>query len=175
MFGPALLGESHSTLCLFGDFVRRLNRKAPNAIALVCYYRQIRVFLRIASDFIRRWCADLAAQTGASITDTGYGFAVRTFTFMIGSFMGPMYDRCPGHVLVRRSGSALHGVGRMLSHFLLQFGIALIASGIGTAIIPAAGSLAVLDVALGVQGFFAGWIDMGGNVMMLWGACVRSF
>jgi len=89
----------------------------------------------------------LSAAVAAPVSSVGYIVGLRSLAYLAGGFMGFLFDRLPGHLLI---------------------GAALAAGGAATAAVPAVRSLPVLAVALIAQGFFLCIIDAGANVMLLW-------
>ena len=89
----------------------------------------------------------LSAATESPVSTVGYIIGLRSLAYLAGGFMGFLFDKVPGHLLI---------------------GVALALGGAATAAVPAARNLGVLAVALISQGFFLCIIDAGANVMLLW-------
>jgi fucose permease len=123
----------------------RAFRVKPEATALmycVCF-----VTLGMAVATMGPAILQLAYQTNATVTETGYILGIRSFAYLCGGFMGFLYDRIPGHWIL---------------------GASLMIGGLATALIPLTSSLVTLAVVVIVQGFFMCQVDTGGNIMILW-------
>ncbi len=89
---------------------------------------------------------DLAAQTRGTLAATGYCVIVRSFGYLLGSFLGPLYDRFQGHRLLAA---------------------AMATACAGTLGITVAASTAFLGATLSLQGIAMGLIDTGANTLLL--------
>ena len=89
----------------------------------------------------------LSAATSSPVSSVGYIVGLRSLAYLAGGFMGFLFDRVPGHLLI---------------------GAALAVGGAATAAVPSCRSLGALAAALISQGFFLCIIDAGANVMLLW-------
>ena len=90
----------------------------------------------------------LGERTGADLGLIGYIFPARSFAYLLGSaFSGPLYDRLAGN--------------RLLASCLLV-------TTIGTAAIPFCNEVWQLALCIATQGAAMGFLDTGGNVMLVW-------
>jgi FHS family Na+ dependent glucose MFS transporter 1 len=89
---------------------------------------------------------DLASQTRGTLAATGYCVIVRSFGYLCGSFLGPLYDRYKGH------------------HLLAA---AMASACVGTLGITVASSTPFLGATLSLQGVAMGLIDTGANTLLL--------
>jgi len=90
----------------------------------------------------------LGEQTGASLDLLGFAFPARSFAYMLGSaFSGPLYDRVSGNRLLASC---------------------LVLTCIGTAVIPFCRAVWLLAICVAAQGLGMGFLDTGGNVMLVW-------
>jgi FHS family Na+ dependent glucose MFS transporter 1 len=89
---------------------------------------------------------DLAVQTRGTLAATGYCVIVRSFGYLCGSFLGPLYDRFQGH------------------HLLAA---AMVSACVGTLGITVASSTPFLGATLSLQGVAMGLIDTGANTLLL--------
>jgi FHS family Na+ dependent glucose MFS transporter 1 len=89
---------------------------------------------------------DLAAQTRGTLAATGYCVIVRSFGYLCGSFLGPLYDKYQGHRLLAA---------------------AMASACVGTLGITGARSTAALGATLSLQGVAMGLIDTGANTLLL--------
>ena len=89
---------------------------------------------------------DLASQTRGTLEATGYCVIVRSFGYLCGSFLGPLYDRYKGHRLLAA---------------------AMASACVGTLGITVASSTPFLGATLSLQGVAMGLIDTGANTLLL--------
>jgi MFS transporter, FHS family, Na+ dependent glucose transporter 1 len=90
----------------------------------------------------------LSERTGADLDLIGFIFPARSLAYLLGSaFSGPLYDRIPGN--------------RLLS-------ACLFVTTAGTAAIPFCGTVWLLALCVAMQGLAMGFLDTGGNVMLVW-------
>ena len=83
---------------------------------------------------------ELAVQTKSTLTYTGYCFILRSFGYLIGSFVGPLYDRVPGHLIL---------------------GTGIFSAGVAAAAVPWCKTVAALATTAFFQGFGMGTMDTG--------------
>ncbi len=90
----------------------------------------------------------LGEHTGASVAQMGYTLSARSIGYVCGSSIGgPLFDRMEGHRLI---------LG------------ALTCAAVATFCVPFITSLPLLAATISVQGVAMGFLDVGGNVMLLW-------
>ena len=90
----------------------------------------------------------LSEQTGADLDLLGFIFPARSLAYLLGSaFSGPLYDRLPGNRLLATC---------------------LFVTTAGTAAIPFCPTVWLLAICVAMQGLAMGFLDTGGNVMLVW-------
>ena len=120
-------------------------RSAPgiSCVLYCCVYAALGLCLSTFGPVI----LDLSVQTSANLRDTGFCLIIRSLGYLLGSFLGFLYDKFPGH--------------RLLS-------IAMGLAGLGTLGITWARSSIALSATVSLQGIAMGLIDTGCNLLLLW-------
>lgn len=122
--------------------------RVPGRMGQTAAYFMTFVLLGLVTASLGPTLPGLAENLNAALRDMSYLFTVRSLGYMAGSFLGGrLYDRFPGHPLMA--------------------GMIICMAGL-VALVPILPLLWLLALALLVIGLCEGFLDVGGNTLMVW-------
>ncbi len=122
--------------------------KRPTAKRPTVVYFTAFTAIGLASAVLGPTLPDLAANTGAALSEIGFLFTARSLGFMGGSLLGArLFDKLPGHRLMAA---------------------AVVAMAFMLALIPVIHWLWLMTAVLFLLGFAENMVDVGGNTLLVW-------